>query len=223
MRNAATERARRYQVYQLRLMVRRVSPPIWRRIRVRSDVTLARLHTVIQVLMGWYDYHLYQFRIANEPHGPQRDDDAEYGTRKSVRISLSTAFSLGLDTIIYEYDFGDGWEVNVKLEKRLPQRVQRAQVVCIDGARHGPMEDSGGPAGYQEKLEILKNPDHEEHTEIRDWIGHRFDSEWFDVRFINGLLREVERSKGRARVLMVFWEMRHSKSSGSTAIRSARE
>jgi hypothetical protein len=199
---------RNYEIYQLRLTVRGIKPPIWRRILVRSDVTLARLHLLIQVLMGWYDYHLYQFRIANEAHGPERDDDEEYGIRKSVRISIATAFSLGLDTIVYEYDFGDGWEVLIKLEKVLPQNTQGVQALCVEGARHGPMEDSGGPAGYVEKLAIRGDPSHEEHEEIRQWMGPGFDPEQFDMDLTNELFQELERSRGRARVLMVFWYAR---------------
>ena len=205
-------RTRRYDVYQLKLTVHEIRPAIWRRILVRSDTTLARLHLVIQVLMGWYDYHLYQFRIANEPHGPPRDDDADYGYRKSVKVSIATAFAKGLDTIIYEYDFGDGWEIGIRLEKKIPERIQRERAICTGGARHGPMEDSGGPHGYQEMLGILRNPHHEEHDEIEQWIGSNFDPEGFNIDFENRLLRELDRSHGNPNVLTIFWEMRHNKS-----------
>jgi hypothetical protein len=197
-----------YEVYDLKLTVREIQPAIWRRIMVRSDMTLARLHLVMQVLMGWYDYHLYQFRIDNAVHGPPRDDDEDYGTRESVRISLATVFQKKPRMISYEYDFGDGWEIEINIEKTYPGEAQLSKAVCLAGARHGPMEDSGGPHGYQQMLRILKNPRHKEYTETKQWIGYHFNAERFEVESTNELLEELDRRKGNPQVLKVFWDMR---------------
>ena len=175
---------------------------------VRSDMTLARLHLVIQVLMGWYDYHLYQFRIDNAVHGPPREDDADYGYRESVRISLATVFRKQPRMISYEYDFGDGWEIEINWEKTYPSDTQLSKAVCVAGARHGPMEDSGGPHGYQQMLRILKNPHHNEYKATKQWIGYHFNAERFQVESTNELLEELDRQKGNPRVLKVFWDMR---------------
>jgi hypothetical protein len=175
------------QVFQLKLSVRDIDPPIWRRLLVRSDITLSRLHLIIQSLMDWQNYHLYQFHIADQTHGPPTDDDDLYGKRKSVRLRLSSVFKVGLDTMIYEYDFGDGWEIDIKLEDAF-QDTQKENAICIDGARHGPIEDSGGPLGYQEKLGILKDRSHPEYKAIHRWIGPRYKPEECDLEEANRYL-----------------------------------
>ncbi len=197
--------SRRYVIYQLRLTVREIEPEIWRRVSVRSDMTLARLHMVIQILMGWYDYHLYEFHIDGAAHGPPRDDDADYGYRNPVRISLAKAFGKERELISYTYDFGDSWEIDIVREAVQPAEVQDAMAFCTGGARHGPMEDSGGPYGYQEMLQILRDKHHPEYRETRQWIGRRFKSEEFDLTSTNALLQELERRNGNRRVLSAFW------------------
>lgn len=177
-------------IYQLKVLVLDVRPPIWRRILLRSDVTLIRLHKIIQALMGWYTYHLYQFHIAGKAHAPPRLEDAEYGKNESVRLKVSTVFARGLDNLLYEYDFGDEWKVSIQLEKELPVSLQKWDAICIDGARRGPLEDSGGPFGYQKKLEIVNEPEHEEYGEVRDWLGNDFDPDEFDIEAMNESLAE---------------------------------
>lgn len=94
-------------LYQFRVSLRDVRPEIWRRILLRSDVSLARFHKVLQALMGWYDYHLYQFKIGEKIHAPPSEEDDEHGRRQSVRIELSTVLGKGIDSFLYEYDFGE--------------------------------------------------------------------------------------------------------------------
>jgi len=197
--------SRKYDVYQLRLTVRDIEPKIWRVVSVRSDMTLARLHMVIQVLMGWYDYHLYQFQIDGEAHGPPRDDDVDYGYRRSVRISLAKAFGKDRDTISYEYDFGDSWEIDILREAVHPAELQRSMAFCVAGARHGPMEDRGGPFGYQDMLQILKDKQHPDYRQTKQWIGRGFRPEEFELQSTNELLTELERRNGNRRVLAAFW------------------
>ena len=167
-----------------------IEPPIWRRLLIRSDTTLARLHLIIQSLMEWQNYHLYQFQVLDKVHGPPAADDADYGRKESVRIRLSTVFKEGVRAIVYEYDFGDEWEISVELEDVVPAKEQEENVKCLGGARRGPPEDSGGPLGYMEKLQILKNRTHPDHKEIRNWIGPRFNPEAFNLYEANFNLRE---------------------------------
>ena len=174
-------------IYQLKVTVKGIDPIIWRRIQIRSDITLVRLHRIMQMLMDWSSYHLYQYQIADKTHGPKDIDDDVYGYKKSVSIKMKNAFHSD-DSITYEYDFGDGWEINILLEKILPARIQAEDAICIDGARHGPVEDSGGPFGYQDKLNILKNKNHPEYKEIRNWIGKKYDPEEFNLAEMNLIL-----------------------------------
>jgi hypothetical protein len=175
-------------IYQTQVSLRDVRPAIWRRILLRSDVSLARLHKILQALMGWYDYHLYQFQIRGKTHGPPREDDDDYGKRESVRIEVSTVFANGPDTILYEYDFGDGWEVDIQVEDMLPPAKQKWDAVCVDGARHGPPEDCGGPHRYQSMVAALKKGTGKEYEEYIEWIGKRFDPGYFGVREMNRAL-----------------------------------
>jgi hypothetical protein len=131
------------------------------------------------------------FQILDKIHGPPAVDDDLYGTRESVRLRLSTVFKDGLDNIVYEYDFGDGWEISVRKEEVLTSDEQKENVICIDGARHGPLEDSGGPHGYQEKLKIYKDRAHPEHKDIKRWIGPRYNPEEFNIEESNYYLREL--------------------------------
>lgn len=90
--------------------------------------------------------------------------------------------------MIYNYDFGDSWEHGIVLEKRLPLDPDAAYPICLDGQLACPPEDCGGIPGFYHLLDVLANPKHKEHDEMRDWIGEDFDPEAFSVDKINKLL-----------------------------------
>jgi len=99
----------------------------------------------------------------------------------------------------YEYDFGDSWEHHIVLEKVLPPQPGFVPV-CLKGARACPLEDSGGPWGYADKLAIIADPDHPEHEEIAEWMGTDFDPEAFNLKAINRHLASLAASwKSRRR------------------------
>jgi len=177
---------------QIRLSVKDVKPEIWRLVRVSSDITLARLHLILQILMGWQNYHLYAFVIEESRYAPPNEDDDDFGKSKSIQTKLSSIFAKTAKTITYEYDFGDGWEIELRIESIPDMARQKHSAECIEGARHGPAEDSGGPHGYMEKVRILNNPSHKRHQEMRDWIGPDFDSEDFDIEETNEMLKEID-------------------------------
>lgn len=81
----------------------------------------------------------------------------------------------------YVYDFGDYWDHKIQLEKILPREKGVNYPICIKGKRASPPEDCGGVWGYEELLEIIKDPDHEETME---WLGEDFDPEHFDPKEI---------------------------------------
>jgi len=187
-------------IYQLKLTVRDIKPPIWRRILVSSDTTLQILHRAIQILMDWYDYHLYQFAIQGMAYAPRHEDDDMFGPPpKSVTRKLDAVFQGDLKSIDYEYDFGDGWEVSIRLEKVINGLKPPQPVLCVAGKRRGPLEDSGGPYGYVEKLEILEDPNSAEYQEIAEWIPEDFDPEEFDIDQTNELLSSLNREKTRGK------------------------
>jgi hypothetical protein len=179
-------------IYQLKITLSDVKPPIWRRVLVPSDLTLAKLHTVIQVAMGWENYHLHEFHIGDLTIGaPDPDAPRTLINEKKVRL-LDVLDKVGAKGV-YAYDFGDGWEHGIVVEKVLRPAPGVAYPVCAAGKRRGPPEDSGGPLGYENLLEALGDPKHEEHKTMREWIGADFDPEAFSVDDVNRKLAPLQR------------------------------
>jgi hypothetical protein len=155
-------------VYQLKLTIKEIKPPIWRRILIHPEVTLKRLHQIIQKLMGWYDYHLYQFRVGEQCFSPPGEEiDLMARRAQSINVPLSWLVSYDVSNFLYEYDFGDGWEITIKIEEIFEKPDFDKIAICLGGKRAGPLEDSGGPFGYMDKLEIIKDPNHEEYCEFQ--------------------------------------------------------
>lgn len=171
------------QICQLKVTLKWSNPPIWRHLLVRGDTRLGKLHLILQVAMGWWDEHLHAFRIGNETYGIP---DPEYpdGTLNESRVRLDKVADKG-SKFLYEYDFGDSWTHEIKVEKILTPEPGVKYPRCIDGARACPPEDSGGVPGYERMLEIIANPKDEEYEEILEWLGDDFDPEAFDLKMVN--------------------------------------
>lgn len=152
--------ARKPALYILRVALLGVTPEIWRVLAVPASITLPRLHRVLQIAMGWGDYHLHQFDTREGPFGTP-DPDFPDGTLDEGRVRLSRFLKKPRDRIHYEYDFGAG--------------------AC-------PPEDVGGPPGYADFLEAISNPGHPDHHDFMQWIGGHFDSEAFDEAAVNRAL-----------------------------------
>lgn len=183
-------------IYVFKITLRGSKPPIWRRVRVPGSFSLGALHRVIQVAMGWEDYHLHAFEIDSVRYGDPstRDDMFDDFGEKEKDESKAKLGKLGLsvgDSFLYEYDFGDGWEHVIKVEQVLaPFEVDeagRGLPVCLKGKRACPPEDCGGIWGYAEMLEALADPASPEHAEWKEWAGE-FDPEEFDPEMTNDLL-----------------------------------
>lgn len=133
-------------VYQFKVVLRDVSPLVWRRLLLRSDQSIADLHYAIQIAMGWSDQHLNRFRI----HGK------EYGVTHIGGISLVGSVLLGSfqfrlrERFLYEYDFYDSWVHEIRLEKKSPLGVKGSYPSCVGGARQSPPEGCGGARAYME-------------------------------------------------------------------------
>jgi hypothetical protein len=171
-------------VYQLKVTLRGSKPPIWRRFLIPADVPLKRLHDTLQAVMGWTNSHLHQFEARGISYGTS---DRAYGvTRVSeVRTHLSQVLREPKDRLVYEYDFGDGWEHDVVLEEIKPCKPGAVYPVILAGKRACPPEDVGGIFGYYEFLEVLADPSHSEHDDMLRWAGGEFDPDSFDVRHAN--------------------------------------
>jgi hypothetical protein len=167
-------------VFQLKITLQDTKPPIWRRVLVDGSATLDHVHEVIQAAFGWWNYHLHEFEVGRTRYGvPDPGEDWGEPPRDARRTRLDAVASEG-STFRYTYDFGDGWEHRVVVEKVLPASSVATVPACIDGRRACPPEDCGGTWGYRELLDILSDPEHPEHDERRDWLGRPFDPEAFD-------------------------------------------
>ncbi len=181
------------QIYQLKITLKDSKPPIWRRVQVPSDVSLGKLHRIIQEAMGWFDSHLHQFEIGETYYGvPSRDDFGDfYEVKNEKTVKLNQLISRPKAKLLYQYDFGDSWEHEILLEKILPPEPGVQYPVCITGKRACPPEDCGGVWGYDSFLETIQNPKHPEHAEMLEWVGGSFDPEAFDLEAVNRALRRV--------------------------------
>ncbi len=175
----------RMQMFQLKIALMGTEPPVWRRVSVPWNISLSHLHYVIQESMGWCDSHLYLFEIKGRRYS---DPDFELeDVRNAHKTWLHRVLREG-DTFSYEYDFGDSWMHEIVVEKAFDAEEEHPGSACLDGARACPPEDCGGAWGYANRLEAIKDPLHEEHEEITEWVGEDFDPEAFDIDKVNARL-----------------------------------
>ena len=179
-------------LYQVKVLLTGCKPPIWRRLVVRSDTSLQAFHMLIQYSMGWQSCHLHQFRQNGVIYGSVSDSDfVDDLVNDEADYKLSDLLRHEKDSLQYDYDFGDGWEHKVTLEKILPFDSSAPVVQCIKGKRACPPEDCGGVWGYSDLLEIINDPKHEEFEEKMDWLGGGFDPEYFDAEEVNETLSSL--------------------------------
>lgn len=172
-------------ILSLKVTLRGLKPPVWRRLLVPGTMTLGALHQAIQAAMGWHDCHLHAFDIAGEQFGDRRtvDDVADEN-----RVTLNSLARSGVTRFAYTYDFGDNWEHTITVEKSEPMVEGKAYPVCIAGKRTCPPEDCGGVWGYSDLLAILADSAHPEHADYADWVDEDFDPDDFDIEGANALL-----------------------------------
>lgn len=178
------------KIYKFKLSIKGITPKIWRRVQVPENYTFLDLHKTIQAVMNWEDYHLHEFEIENPKTGEldkigKADDDCETFCEPLVqenKAKLSKYFTPDNKVALYRYDFGDNWEVKVRLEEILPKKQGVKYPACTAGKRAAVPEDIGGIWGYEEMLEILKDPEHEEYEHTVAWLGKGFDPEYFDPK-----------------------------------------
>lgn len=167
-------------------------PPIWRRVMVSGDISLRRLHHVLQAAMGWESRHLYEFAIDESIYGTQDSDFPDDSTLDDRRYKLKKLVSEG-DRIRYTYDFGDSWQHVIAVENIQACPSDDITDLCklLGGERTCPPEDVGGAPGYIELLQVLSKPDSTQAQDMLRWIGGYFDEGAFDVRAANCALQRL--------------------------------
>ena len=178
--------------YQLKITLRGTKPPIWRRFVVPSVIKMNHLHDVIQAVMGWYDGHLHAFDIGNERYTAMSRDgiDLDMEGADECRFRLCDVIGRPKSKFTYEYDFGDGWEHQLMLEKLLAVGESTA-FVCLAGKGACPLEDCGGIGGYYHLLEVLAHPDDPEHDDMKEWVGGEINPDEFDLDAVNKSLEPM--------------------------------
>jgi hypothetical protein len=178
------------QIYQLKVTLLGTKPPIWRRLQVPGNVTLEKLHSILQAAMGWSESHLHLFTVDGEDFSDpmfELEDAANERKAKLKEIAPRTGVAFR-----YVYDFGDNWEHEVWIEDVLPPGEGCTQPVCLKGKRACPPDDCGGVWGYEDFLEAIRDPKHKEHEEMLEWIGGGFDPEAFDPKEVNKFLKRLK-------------------------------
>jgi hypothetical protein len=189
------------EIYQIKVTLLGMDPPIWRRLLVPADLTLEQLHHVLQLAMGWEDCHMHEFRIGQQRFGtPDPMEQVLGGSRTASERTarLFNVLSRAGTKAVYTYDFGDSWEHQIVVEKRLAPEPGCPYPVCLAGERHGPPEDCGGIPGFYNLLEAISDPEHEQHEELLDWLGGDFDPQAFSVEQVNRRLALLQRRRKKA-------------------------
>jgi hypothetical protein len=166
--------------YQLKITLSDLKPAIWRRLLVRGDMNLGLLHAVLQVTMGWTNSHLHQFLVGDvyysDPTFELGADSPQHRVENENRALLREIAPRKGDRFWYEYDFGDSWYHEIRVEKiQAADPSWKVFAECLGGARACPPDNSGGPFGYMDLLDTLKHPGSEEYDDLIDWLPPSFD------------------------------------------------
>lgn len=178
-------------IHTIKVSLRYLKPPVWRRLQVASTTSLAQLHHIIQAAMGWYDCHLHQFEVDDRSYadpGHQLDETADEARLTLARMPVGQRFA-------YWYDFGDDWWHDIQVEA-----IDRADPAltyprCVTGRRACPPEDCGGPWGFEELIRALGDAKHPHHDMDPDWMQELgqsgYDPAHFDLDEINEALARL--------------------------------
>jgi hypothetical protein len=209
-------------IYQLKISLNDIKPAIWRRVQVPADIFLDDLHLVIQVAMGWENYHVYDYSKSTPRTWYRLPMEGEKDFMKELFGDILEGFSDIMEQELeherdvrktkinevltkentrfqYQYDMGDSWYHTILLEKILVPEAGVSYPICLKGKRACPPEDCGGVWGYEDLLEILKDKKHDSHKNVLEWLdiksAKEFDVEAFDIDGVNLQLKKLKFKK----------------------------
>lgn len=187
------------QIAAVRIELRDSDPLIWRQVEVPTSITLKVLHDIIQIAMGWLDYHLWEFTIAKRRYGLPSDED--WGTEPlndARKVRLREVLRPRRTTIDYLYDFGDCWEHRLIVTNVRAGDSDLSYPRYVAGERNAPPEDCGGIPGFYDTLDARADPDHERHAEAEEWLDD-YDPDSFDELPIKFALDRIANQRNAAR------------------------
>lgn len=165
------------RIFRLKIELDDWQPAIWRRVEVPATASLKALHDLIQAAMPFEDYHLFEFRAANQRYAiPDPEwDDLSARTLSAKTTKLGTIVERGITELAYTYDFGDDWRFKITMEDTHQADPAIEYPRFVEGEGRAPPEDVGGLSGFEHFLEAIVDPEHEEHDELKGWYGGPFD------------------------------------------------
>jgi hypothetical protein len=181
-----------------RLLVKldHIEPVIWRRVEVPITTSLKGLHDVIQAVLLFQDYHLFEFNAGGKRYAvpdPEWDMGRETYAARNVRIG--TLVDRGITTFNYTYDFGDDWQHSITVEAVTDADPAVEYPRFVDGERRAPPEDVGGLPGFDDFLNAMAKPRHAQHREVVEWYGGRFEPNDIGVDTINERIAKLARRR----------------------------
>lgn len=186
-------------IARLKITLDDVKPAVLRRVEVPFGIRLDRLHLTIQAAMGWTNSHLYEIRAGDvgwsTPY-PDQDWAGDFLDARKAKLS-EVLEDIGTKTLKYLYDFGDGWEHTIKIERLIDPEAGTLYPRLIEAKGRCPPEDVGGPWGYAEFLEAIANPGHERHRELKEWFTEEFNPHVVDVDWLSEDVAELARRWSR--------------------------
>jgi hypothetical protein len=182
-------------IARLKVVLDHVEPKVMRRFEVPVTMRLSRLHTVLQIILGWTDSHLYDFHFRETAYSIP-DPEFDYHCIDARSTSLHKAIKdNGTLSFKYIYDLGDGWTHSIKVEKIEPAIVGLDYPFLIQASGRCPPEDIGGPHGYAKLLKILDDTRHPQHDDMLAWAGGKIDPYFVDIAAIDRKLNAIKRAR----------------------------
>jgi hypothetical protein len=187
------------EIATVRIELRDTEPVIWRQVEMPTSVTFKSLHDIVQAVMGWFDYHLWEFTIGRQRYGLPMDDD--WGTEPRIdasKVRLRDVLKARKTVIDYTYDFGNGWEHRLTVTDVRPGEPGVSYPRYIGGERNAPPEDCGGIPGFYEMLDAIADPNHPGHAEAKEWADE-YDPDAIDESPIKYALARIANRRNATR------------------------
>lgn len=187
------QRVQARTVYQLRIELQYIEPLIWRRMLVPDTLKLSKVDRLVQAVMGWANSHMHAWRIGSQSYGvPDEEWIGSSAMLDERKFTIGQVLGEQVETFVYSYDFGDGWDHRITVEECLPVQDGRNDwPMCLAGQNACPPEDVGGPPGYMDFLQAMRDPNHEQHADYWRWWGGPFDPYAFSINTANMAIRRL--------------------------------
>lgn len=171
-------------MFRLKIVLRGAPVPIWRRIVIKANLPLNLVHQCLQIVMGWWETHSYNFISHERRYGNLEHAEGDPKVLDDTEHVLSDLISAAGEQFVYLYDFDNEWIHDIVLEE-IHEGEGEGFVHCLGGRRACPPEDVGGVLGYRVFLDKVEDMANEESLDLLAWAGGDFNADSFDIRGVN--------------------------------------